>query len=137
MGRFHVTAFASRDDAERHYLSEVDRHAEAMRQHFISPGDGQALAYGAKLADAEKVLNGSGDSATPWLDGEAEARGMTRHALADLIVQRRDEWVVAGAAIEAAKARAKSRVREAVEAGAMMKALRQMQQELTTLINDL
>ncbi|WP_343526954.1 hypothetical protein [Sphingomonas sp.] len=113
----------------------VDATAEDVRQRILTPGAGQALAYSMKLAEARMVLSG-GDDPTPFLTAEAEARGITVAELAGQVADAAARWAQAGAAIEAARARAKRALFQAATLGGLIQAARVAWPDVTTSEKD-
>lgn len=95
-------------DVLRPYLARtIDAEAEMLRKGFLTPGEGQAMTYQRKEAEARAwVVDNS--VATPFLNAEAPARGMTLAELAAEVIQLADAWVVIGSAIEGLRMGAKS-----------------------------
>lgn len=116
-------------------LVGVDAGAEEQRQRILTPGAGQALAYSTKLAEARMIVAG-GTEPTPFLSAEAEARDESVMALADRVVAAATRWAVAGAAIEAARTRAKLNLIQAVSLGGLIQAARVAWPDFTTSEKD-
>lgn len=88
------------------HSAQIDEAAEACRARFITPGAGQAMTYLRKEFEARTVV--AGDSTNcPFLTAEAAAAGTTVAALAAIVVAAADAWAGIGAAIEAARRKAK------------------------------
>lgn len=112
-------------DLEAALRQRIDEEAEARRLDFLSPGAGQALAYRAKLAEAEAIAAGAAPDPArhPFVRAEAEALGVDPAARAAEIVAAAGAWSAAGAAIEAARHKARAAVAAARgDAAAMEKA---------------
>ena len=112
-------------DLEEALRLRIDEEAEARRLDFLSPGAGQALAYRAKLAEAEAIGAGAAPDPArhPFVRAEAEALGVDPAARAAEIVAAAGRWAAAGAAIEAARHKARAAVAAARgDAAAMEKA---------------
>lgn len=91
---------------------QVDRAAEAMRLRNVTDGAGQALTYQTKAAEAAAYL--MDDTATvPFLDAEADARGMTVGDLAAEVSSRSAQWTSIGSRIEALRMGAKTAINAA------------------------
>ncbi|PCG08681.1 hypothetical protein COA17_11025 [Sphingomonas ginsenosidimutans] len=98
----------------------IDAAAEAARMRFLTPGQGQAMTYQRKEAEARAWLVDN-DVEAPFLAAEAAARGMTIAALAAEVVALADRWAVVGSTIEGLRMGAKAAVtaagtRAAIEA---------------------
>ena len=96
-------------------VSKVDRGAEAYRLNFITAGDGQAMAYQQKLAEARaKVANPSiADAEIPHIIAEAEATGMSKADKSQEIVATFAAWQNISAGIEGKRMAAKKAIAEA------------------------
>ncbi|WP_163557593.1 hypothetical protein [Halomonas sp. NO4] len=130
MARLSIKTFPDTAASRAHYLDKVDAAAEAARKRFISPGEGQAMAYEAKLAEARRHPD---NGPFPWLEKEAQSRGISTADMAALVLTRRDEWVNAGSDIEAAKANAKRAIRNADAPSAMHAAVKALEDDLDAI----
>ncbi|MCK8779096.1 hypothetical protein M0654_03760 [Rhizobium sp. NTR19] len=102
-------------------VAKVDREAEAYRLNFITAGDGQAMTYQQKLAEARaKLANTSiADAEIPHIVAEAEATGMTKTDVAQSIVDTFAGWQILSAGIEGKRMAAKKAIAEAEAAEAI------------------
>ncbi len=102
-------------------VSKVDRSAEAYRLNFITAGDGQAMAYQQKLAEARaKVADPSiADNEIPHITAEAEATGMSKAEKAEEIIATFAAWQNISAAIEGKRMATKKAIAEADTAEAI------------------
>lgn len=96
-------------------LSAIDNAAEASRAAFITTGDGQAMVYQEKVAEAEKSQSdATPDPAKyPLLSAEANALGLELSTLASSILALREQWLQVAAQIEASRLKAKADVTSA------------------------
>ena len=92
---------------------EIDNAAGDARGRYITTVDGQELTYANKLTDAEQYLaDGSPPDLTPypWVEAEAEARGIPGVAAANIIKNTADGWRPIGVNIEKERIRGKDRI---------------------------
>lgn len=96
-------------------LLSIDNDAESARAGFITAGDGQAMVYQQKVAEAEKYQAADAPDVAnyPLLSAEATAFGLELSALADTVLTLRDQWLVVAAQIEATRLKAKEAVKAA------------------------
>jgi hypothetical protein len=85
--------------------ARVNAAAEAARARFLTQGQGQAMTYEAKAAEARAylaaLLGGTPvDEDYPFLKAEAEATGQAIGDLAGEVSQTSDAWTATGATIE-------------------------------------
>lgn len=90
----------------------VDLQAEEVRSRFLAIGSGQAMTYLAKQAEAVAVL-ANPSVPTPFLTAEADATGVTVAALAAVVQANAVAWQTIGAAIEAARRKARVEIEAA------------------------
>lgn len=93
-------------------FEKVDAEAEQQRLRFITGGDGQAMTYLRKEAQARAYL-ADPNADVPTLVKEAAATGQTVAEVAALIVARADAWAAIGDDIEAARLGAKKAIADA------------------------
>jgi hypothetical protein len=101
---------------ERHCLDRIDGAASKARERFITRAVGQAAVYLTKYEEARNYQAASSptDSDYPYLNAEAQRRGMSISDLAAEVVTRRNEWTdPPGCTIEAERVGAKADVRAA------------------------
>jgi len=117
-------------DARTDAIREVDRQAEAERLKYITPGDGQAMVYRGKLAEAESCIALIAASGTPqaadysFLQAEVDAgQAVDLEAAALLIKGTADSWIAIAAAIEAVRRKASKDIDDAVDAAAVQTVL--------------
>ena len=108
MTTLNAHTFASRDDAESHYLGLIDGAAAKARR--IDPA--QAELYREKVAQA----NAGGG---PLLDAEAAALGVELDAVRRAVLSKHQRWQQHAQQIELARLQAKAAVRNAATAAAM------------------
>jgi hypothetical protein len=101
-------AFASRDDAEAHYLAMID--SAAAKARHIDPT--QAEVYREKLIEAKA---GGG----PLLAAEANALGADPETVRNGVLRNNHRWQQHVNAVELARITAKAAVRNAANAAAM------------------
>ena len=125
---------ANPEGAQAVYVADVDRLAEKHRCEFITIGSGQALAYESKYKEAVNFQAGSrGDY--PHLTQESNARGITMEAMASEVITRHDRWQEASAAIEAARAKAKKKIRTSSDLAEWRQAVLDFAQSLPSAPN--
>lgn len=98
----------------------VDEAAETERRRYITPGDGQMLAYQRKEAEARAYL--ADGSIGPHLRAEMERTGLSALHCANLIAAKADEWAAVSARIETVRLTAKA----AIEAAATVPEIRRV-----------
>ncbi|MDT8894169.1 hypothetical protein RSO41_05835 [Halomonas sp. I1] len=99
MAKLSVRRHADLDAAKAHYLAEVDQVTPSASPQIAAMRE-------AKWAEAQ-----AGDG--PILQAEAEALGCTLQSVIDSVTAARREWCESEAAREAARIRAKARIRNA------------------------
>lgn len=119
MTTLNAHTFASRDDAEAHYLALIDSAAATARQ--IDPA--QAEVYREKLAEAKA---GGG----PRLTDEAKALGADPEAVRSAVLRNHHGWQQHVNTVELARITAKAAVRNAANAAAMHRIYREYQEAL-------
>lgn len=107
------------DVLRAHLARTIDTEAELIRRSFLTPGEGQAMTYQRKEAEA-RAWAADNAAATPFLTAEAAARGMTLPELAAEVIQLADSWVVIGSAIEGLRMGAKTAIARGVTLGAVL-----------------
>ena len=108
MTTLNAHTFASRDDAEAHYLALIDSAAAEAR--YIDPA--QAEVYREKLAEAKA---GGG----PRLTAEAKALGIDADTVRNAVLRNHQDWQQHVNRIELARITAKAAVRNAANAADM------------------
>ena len=108
MTTLNAHTFASRDDAEAHYLALIDSAAAEAR--YIDPA--QAEVYREKLAEAKA---GGG----PRLTAEAAALGADPETVRNAVLRNHHRWQQHTNHVELARITAKASVRNAATAAAM------------------
>lgn len=129
MVSLNVSSFEDIESAREYYLREIDRAAEARRMQFITPGDGQALTYSAKYAEAAVFMDG-GNGPFPWLESEAGSTGTDVATIAQSIVKSRQEWEAVGRLIETQRIKCKQHVRELGSSFEMLECLAEFRRSL-------
>ena len=123
-------------------LTAIDAAAGTARARYITTADGQGATYLLKAADADRYKAAGYPAAQiasyPWV--LAKARAMVAapaaadyQAAADLIIGRRDAWIVKGAAIEEARERGKAAVASALDMAGVAAARAAAEAELAAL----
>lgn len=79
----------------------VNRTAERLRGRYLTAGEGQAMTYIRKEAEARAWGPEVPDAQIPFLAAEAAACGMAVADLVAVIIGQADGWVAIGSAIEA------------------------------------
>ena len=99
-------------EVRKNALRAVDTAAEKARLTFITPGDGQAMTYAQKEAEADALLaDASPDAASyPFLAACLGVDGDTLADVAAVVRARRDAWRTIGADIERRRLLAKQTV---------------------------
>ncbi|HET9574535.1 MAG TPA: hypothetical protein VFP29_12505 [Methyloceanibacter sp.] len=93
-------------------LEVLDRYAELCRSAFVTPGDGQALTYVAKL-EAAKRFHQTGLS-HPLLQADVDAGIVIgQREAASAVVEASERWMMIAAQIDAIRLGAKRQVRAA------------------------
>lgn len=108
MTTLNAHTFASRDDAEAHYLALID--SAAAKARHIDPA--QAEVYREKLTEAKA---GGG----PLLKAEAKALGTDADTVRNAVLRNHHRWQQHINRIELARITAKAAVRNAANAAAM------------------
>lgn len=87
----------------------VDVVAEAERLKYITPGNGQAMTYQQKVAEAQAYKAASNPKAAdyPILSSEVGITAETIDAVADIVLAAFAQWQQIGAAIESIRLGAK------------------------------
>ncbi|WP_416065426.1 hypothetical protein ACK9YZ_01370 [Rhizobium sp. ZK1] len=97
--------------------ARLDFAAEAERLKYITQGAGQAMTYQAKAAEAKAFLaSGAGDF--PLLSAEVGITADTIEGVAQIVAGAYAQWLLIGAAIEAARLGGKAAIEAANDAGA-------------------
>ena len=109
--------FETIEQAKEDALKIIDLQAESIRELYITPGSGQALAYQAKEEEAKLYL--SDDPATrdeggyPHLSAETGITAPSMEEVAQKIVALANQWRIVSARIEGERARMKSAIKNA------------------------
>ncbi|QHD50068.1 hypothetical protein [Vreelandella aquamarina] len=119
MTTLNAHTFASRDDAEKHYLALIDSAAATAR--YIDPA--LAEVYREKLAEAKA---GGG----PRLIAEAAALGIDAETVLNGVLKNHEQRQQHIHRIELARITAKAAVRNAANAAAMHRIYREYQEAL-------
>ena len=119
MATLNAHTFATRDDAEAHYLGLIDEAAAKARR--IDPA--QAVLYREKATQA----NAGGG---PLLDAEAAALGAAPDTIREAVLSNHEHWQRRTQQIELARLQAKAAVRNAANAAAMHRIYREYQEAL-------
>jgi hypothetical protein len=114
-------------DLKTEYNKRVDADAETVRQHYITPGDGMALTYQEKFAQAQAVIAMGRDAANALSEAERRAQFPTLAAsvgveaqtladVADLVVSRYAQFAQISYSIERARLSGKAAIQAATTA---------------------
>lgn len=98
-------------------LFEIDALAGKKRQTLITTAPGQEITYTRKLADAEKFARDGypiDSNNYPWIEGEAQARGISTQEAAKIILEKAAQLDNIGARIESMRQKAKMQVNNAI-----------------------
>lgn len=108
------------EETKAELKARLDRAAEAERLKYITPGNGQAMTYQQKAAEASACLaDPAPDPASyPLLAAEIGITGASLIDVATVINGQYQAWQIIGAAIEAARLGGKKAVAEAETAEA-------------------
>lgn len=99
-------------------LSLIDQQAEAIRQQYITAGEGQSLAYSRKLEEATAYQSDqTGDY--PYLTAELGLTGDTLAEVAAAIIAKDAAWTTISAAIERKRLTYKAAIRAAGDVAAV------------------
>ncbi|MEM7047817.1 MAG: hypothetical protein AAF442_09280 [Pseudomonadota bacterium] len=110
-------------------ITRVLQHAEQARLALLTPGDGKAYVYQAKLAEANAYVAATNpqDSDYPILAAEANALDITIANLAATVCQRAAEIAVGLARIEATAQATKAQITAARSVATIKKILTRKQ----------
>lgn len=91
---------------------DVDAAAEAERLQYITPGNGQAMTYQQKVAEAQafKAASNPQSSEYPMLSSEVGITAETIDDVADVVLAAFAQWQQIGAAIESIRLGAKRNI---------------------------
>lgn len=97
------------EEVKARLCGQIDVDAEAVRLGFITPGNGQAMAYQQKHEEARAYLADSSidEALIPHIVAEVGITGPTKHHVAQIVANLRDHWAVVSARIEHARLAAK------------------------------
>ncbi|KAB2773244.1 hypothetical protein F9L00_24835 [Brucella anthropi] len=89
--------------------AQIDALAETERLKYITPGNGQAMTYQQKVAEAQAFKTATNPKATdyPILSSEVGITAETLAEVADIVLAAFAQWQQIGAAIEAIRLGAK------------------------------
>ncbi|MEM7046379.1 MAG: hypothetical protein AAF442_01840 [Pseudomonadota bacterium] len=111
------------DEIKATSLHLIEEQAEQARLALLTPGDGKAYVYQAKLGEAKAYAqdNDPQDGDYPVLAAEAAALDITVASLAATVHQRATEITAQLARIEATTQAAKKRIKNAITTEAIKK----------------
>lgn len=94
---------------------KIDQAAEQERALYITTGDGQAMVYQRKEAEARAFLDDPliDPAKIPHIVSEANMQGKTFAEIAQLIIDMADAWMNISALIEGTRLKAKADVESA------------------------
>ena len=103
---------------------QIDAAAEAKRQEYITPGDGQAQEYREKNAELDRYASDASPEKAdyPWMAAEIGITGADLAAVDDAMSTRRATWRTVGPKI-AAHRRERKEAAEAAADGAERQAV--------------
>lgn len=97
------SSLISRERALALGKARIDTVAEEVRLRYLTPGEGQAMTYLDKAAEAAEFIAGGAvgtEEEYPFLAVEANHRNMTMPQIAAEIMYTRNLWKGVGSAIE-------------------------------------
>ncbi len=99
----------SLSDLQGNLKRNVDNQAETERLKYITPGNGQAMTYQQKVAEAQAFRAATDPQASdyPILSSEVGITAETLAGVADIVLAAFAQWQHIGAAIEAIRLGAK------------------------------
>lgn len=102
----------------------IDSSAEAFRLNFITPGDGQAMAYREKFNEAILFMQDQqvSEADIPHIVAEVGITGQTKYEVVQVVLNMHDMWKHVSAGIERARLAAKEAVDEATNPAAISEA---------------
>ena len=91
------------------FKASIDTSAEAERLKYITPGDGQAMTYQQKVAEAQAFTTATDPQASdyPLLSSEIGITADTLAGVADIVLAAFAQWQQIGAMIESIRLGAK------------------------------
>ena len=107
----------------------IDTEAEGVRRLYITAGDGQAMVYLQKRAEAEVVA--AGGEPGPHIAAEIGITGTTAAEVAAVILAQAQAWAAVSAGIESRRLGAKAAVDAAATIPAALQAGRVNWSDLT------
>lgn len=85
---------------KREATTQLENLAEEQRQKFVTQGVGKSAVYRQKLDEAQRYKQDS-NGTYPILEAEAVARKLDVSALADLVIEKANQWAQIAGLIEA------------------------------------
>ena len=106
---YHVPVETSLDAIKASLKSTVDSLAEVERLKYITPGNGQAMTYQQKVAEAQafKAASNPQPSDYPILSSEIGITADTLNEVANIVLAAFAQWQQIGAMIESIRLGAK------------------------------
>ncbi|OYX14829.1 MAG: hypothetical protein B7Z15_02625 [Rhizobiales bacterium 32-66-8] len=104
--------------AQARLCRAIDAAAETQRQRWITPGAGQAMTYLTKADEARRAVSAGAAADTadyPLLAAEIGITAASLLEVAGAVLAAHQAWLVAGAAIEAARLACKAAVGTAAD----------------------
>ncbi|MCD2176432.1 hypothetical protein [Rhizobium sp. C1] len=101
-------------------IEEINAAAEAERKRYITAGEGQAMTYTEKLAQARAFLAATEPNAAdyPMIANEVGITASTASGVASAVIDAYTAWVAIGAAIEKIRMQTNMAITEAADADA-------------------
>lgn len=99
-------------------IVEVNSEAETQRKKYITPGEGQAMTYTEKLAQARAFLAATAPDPAdfPMIANEIGITAPTASGVAEAVVAEYTAWATIGTAIEGVRMRTKKSISDAADA---------------------
>ena len=99
---------------------EVNSEAEAQRKKYITPGEGQAMTYTEKLAQARafQAATSPDPADYPMIANEIGITASTAAGVAEAVITAYGAWAAIGAAIERVRMQTNKSIFDAVDADA-------------------
>lgn len=99
-------------DLQLQLKTRIDAEAEAIRLEYITPGEGQIMAYQQKAAEAERYLvePDIDEMLIPHIVAEVGITGPTKYHVAQVVLGMRDVWAQISAVLERERITAKNAV---------------------------
>ncbi|SOC83131.1 hypothetical protein SAMN05421890_1576 [Ensifer adhaerens] len=105
------------NDLKRALVQEVNAAAEAERKRYITAGEGQAMTYTEKLAQARAFLAiaGADPGDYPMIANEVGITATSAAGVAEAVIAAYTAWATIGAAIEKVRMTANKAIMDAAD----------------------